>query len=166
MNVHTLFILTLISGIEANCAEVIAFEPDIVSKTTIAIPSRATRKSMALTTTSTIIERVDMALVTQYTSVPASEITTDDFLLIEHIRIDISNTFASYESLSASKTACTNDLECIGIYEASCRKNGTFSLLKKSFMTSVYGTNCLYKKKIYGDPESNCFDVSMYKPTS
>ena len=33
-------------------------------------------------------------------------------------------------------------------------------------MTSVYGTNCLYKKIRYGDPESNCFDVSMYKPTS
>ena len=64
--------------------------------------------------------------------------------------MDKSNTFNQYEQLSDAKVACSNDSNCIGIYEASCDKNGPFTLLKNGFVTSEFGTNCIYKKKQYG----------------
>ena len=92
-------------------------------------------------------------------------VPSNEFVLKEHIRIDESNIFDEHTQLSVAKVACSNDQKCIGIYEASCDKNGPFMLLRNSFVTSVFGTSCIYKKRQY-DPTSKCFDVSMYKPTS
>ena len=92
-------------------------------------------------------------------------VPSNEFVLKEHIRIDESNIFDEHTQLSVAKVACSNDQKCIGIYEASCDKNGPFMLLRNSFVTSVFGTSCIYKKRQY-DPTSKCFDVSMYKSTS
>ena len=69
---------------------------------------------------------------------------------MDGIRIDISNTFEQHDNFSDAKIACANDSNCIAIYEAFCDKNGPFMLLKNSFVVSVYGTDCIYKKKRYG----------------
>ena len=60
------------------------------------------------------------------------------------------NTYGEYTNLNLAKAECKKDSQCIGIYEASCHKNGPFTLIKHGFVTSVFGTNCLYKKKQYG----------------
>ena len=74
----------------------------------------------------------------------------DHFILMEGIIIDTGNTFDRHEQLSVAKIACAKDSNCIAIYEPSCDKNGPFMLLKNGFLTSVHGTNCIYKKKNYG----------------
>ena len=60
------------------------------------------------------------------------------------------NTYGQYTHLNLAKTECTNDSQCIGVYEASCDKNGPFMLFKKGFVTSIYGKHCIYKKKVNG----------------
>ena len=67
-----------------------------------------------------------------------------------NIKVDISNTYNRYDTLSVAKMACTNETECIGIYEAFCDKDGPFELLKNNFVTSIFGRNCIYKKTDYG----------------
>ena len=69
---------------------------------------------------------------------------------MDGIKIDRSNTFDQHELLSVAKISCANDPNCIAIYEPSCDKNGPFTLLKNNFVKSLYGTNCIYKKKKYG----------------
>ena len=75
---------------------------------------------------------------------------SDDFVLTENSQIDVANTYNGHDDLSTAKTACLNDKHCIGIYNALCDKNGPFMLVKYSFMTSVYGKSCFYKKTRYG----------------
>ena len=72
--------------------------------------------------------------------------SSDDFVLMENSQIDIANTYNGHDDLSSAKTACLDDKHCIGIYDASCNKSGPFMLMKFSFMTSVYGKSCFYKK--------------------
>ena len=72
------------------------------------------------------------------------------FILIEGIIIDMPETFDQHENLSVAKVACASDSNCIGIFEPSCDKNGSYSLLENGFVTSKYGTNCMYKKEKYG----------------
>ena len=74
----------------------------------------------------------------------------DDFILMEDIIIDKANTFDRHEQLHVAKIACAKDSNCIAIYEPSCYKNGPFMLIKNGFLTSLHGTNCIYKKKKYG----------------
>ena len=61
----------------------------------------------------------------------------------------MSNLYDQHEHLNEAKIACVNDSQCIGIYEDSCDKDGPFMLLKSGFLTSVSGTNCIYKKTTY-----------------
>ena len=75
---------------------------------------------------------------------------TDDFVLTENSQIDLANTYNGHDELITAKTSCLIDKHCIGIYDASCDKNGPFMLLKYSFMTSVYGKSCIYRKTRYG----------------
>ena len=95
----------------------------------------------------------------------SEEVSSDEFVLKERILIDASNIFDQHKHLSVAKVACSNDSKCIGVYEASCDDNGPFMLIKNGFLTSVFGTNCIYKKRQYA-PELGCFDISMYKPTN
>ena len=82
---------------------------------------------------------------------------SDNFILGENIKIDMSNTYDKYDRLSSAKTACSYDRQCIGIYEDMCDKKGPFLLVKSNFMTTVSGTNCIYKKKTYG--KKYCFVI-------
>ena len=61
----------------------------------------------------------------------------------------MSNLYDQHEYLNEAKIACVNDSQCIGVYEDSCNKIGPFMLLKSGFLTSVSGTNCIYKKTTY-----------------
>ena len=65
------------------------------------------------------------------------------------MQIHMSNLYDQHKHLNEAKIACENDSQCIGIYEDSCDKDGPFLLLKSGFLTSVSGTNCIYKKTIY-----------------
>ena len=69
---------------------------------------------------------------------------------MKNSQMDMANTYNGHDDLSTAKSACLNDKHCIGIYDASCDKNGPFMLLKHSFMTSAYGKSCIYKKTRYG----------------
>ena len=61
----------------------------------------------------------------------------------------MSNLYDQHKHLNEAMIACENDSQCIGIYDDSCDKDGPFLLLKSGFVTSVSGTNCIYKKTIY-----------------
>ena len=64
--------------------------------------------------------------------------------------IDKSNAYDQYGKLNFAMVGCSNDSHCIGIYDAACRGVGPFMLIKNGLITSVFGTNCIYKKKMYG----------------
>ena len=61
----------------------------------------------------------------------------------------MSNLYDQHKHLNEAKIACVNDSQCIGVYEDSSNKIGPFMLLKRGFLTSVSGTNCIYKKTRY-----------------
>ena len=65
------------------------------------------------------------------------------------MQIHMSNLYDQHTHLNEAKIACVNDSQCIGVYEDSCNKIGPFVLLKSGFLTSVSGTNCIYKKTTY-----------------
>ena len=58
--------------------------------------------------------------------------------------------YGHFERLNFAKIACENDSQCIGIYDRHCKGQGPFALVKRGFMTSISGSNCIHKKKIYG----------------
>ena len=57
--------------------------------------------------------------------------------------------------------ACTNDTDCVGIYDEGCDKDGPFLRIRKGFMSSKYGPNCVYKKKSY-DGTKNVSETKYY----
>ena len=65
----------------------------------------------------------------------------------ENVQVDLSNTYFQYDDLEVAKRACKKDSQCIGVFLAICNMNGPYMLLKRGFVISVSGVNCLYKKK-------------------
>ena len=87
----------------------------------------------------------------------------DDFLLQNNVKIDESNKYGKHTQLNSAKMTCSNDNQCIGIYDDFCDNIGPFFLLKKGFVTSFSDPNCIHRRKKYEDPQMTCFDISMYK---
>ena len=71
----------------------------------------------------------------------------DDFVVNTNSEVDASNKYSSYEQLDFAAMACRNDSECVGIYDEGCDGYGPFQLIKKGFIRSHYGSNCVHKKK-------------------
>ena len=80
-----------------------------------------------------------------------------------NIEVDTSNTYGEYNSLNVAKMACLNDTQCMGVYEASCNKNGPFALFKNNFVTKLYGVNCIYKRIMYGKFILDCAIIRNYE---
>ena len=63
--------------------------------------------------------------------------------------MDESNKYNSYEQFNFAEKSCMNDSECVGIYDENCDSHGPFLHIRKGFMRSFGGPNCVYKKKKY-----------------
>ena len=105
-----------------------------------------------------------LTLVITIQNCPVGGVASDDFVLRGNIKIDKSNIYNHYARLSIAKLACRNDSKCMGVYVSTCNENGPYMLIKDSFLQSISGTDCIYKRTRY-EPRSECYDVSMYKPT-
>ena len=73
----------------------------------------------------------------------------DDFVVNTNSEVDASNKYSSYEKVDVAAMACRNDSECVGIYDEGCDSYGPFLHIKRGFIRSHDGSNCVHKKKRY-----------------
>ena len=75
--------------------------------------------------------------------------SADDFIVNMHSEPGTSNKYNSYDRLDFAAMGCKNDTECVGIYDESCESYGPFQHIRRGYMRSDYGPNCVHKKKTY-----------------
>ena len=77
----------------------------------------------------------------------------DDFIVYKRSTLDGQEELLKYDRSEngndSAEMTCNGNMDCIGVHDENCDKEGPLVLARKGFMTADSGQNCVYKKKKY-----------------